>query len=181
MTLFTTSILAAAPAANEGIAEGFGINGPAILAQVILFLIVYLILKKFAFGPIGAMLEERRKTIEAAQLNAEKIRKDLQATESKIEEMLQSANSDSERLINEAKESAEKLGDQRKQQAVAEAQAIIEKANKASEAERAAMMNELKADFGKLVVAATSKVAGKELSAADQERISRETAADLAQ
>lgn len=180
MNVFTTTILAAAPAGQEGVFEGFGINGPAIAAQVILFLIVYLILKKFAFGPIGEMLEERRKTIEAAQLNAEKIRKDLESTETKIEELLQSANADSERLINEAKESADKVGEQRKQQAVSEAQAIIEKATKASEAERAAMMNELKADFGKLVVAATSKVAGKELSAADQERISRETATEIA-
>ena len=32
-----------------------------ILAQLILFIIVYFVLKKFAFGPIIAMLEERRK------------------------------------------------------------------------------------------------------------------------
>jgi len=53
----------------------FGLEWPKFLAQLILFIIVYFVLKKFAFGPIIAMLEERRKLIEEGQLNAKKIKK----------------------------------------------------------------------------------------------------------
>jgi len=59
----------------------FGVTWPKFLAQVILFLTVYIILKKFAFGPIIAIFEERRKTIEEGQANAEKIKKQLADSE----------------------------------------------------------------------------------------------------
>ena len=184
MNLLSTTVLAAADphhAGEGGIAESFGLSLSGIIAQVVLFLIVYLILKKFAFGPIQGMLEERRNTIADAQANAAKIREELTTTEKRIDEMLVGANSESQKMINDAKESADKVGEQRKQQAIAEAQTILDKAAKAAEAERNAAMAELKADFGRLVVATTSKVTGKELTSDDQERISKETASELAQ
>ena len=48
----------------------FGIAWPKFAAQVILFLIVYAILRKFAFAPIIAIFEQRRRTIEEGQANA---------------------------------------------------------------------------------------------------------------
>ena len=48
----------------------FGISWPKFAAQVILFLIVYVILKKFAFGQIISIFEQRRRTIEEGQANA---------------------------------------------------------------------------------------------------------------
>lgn len=181
MNLLTTTILAAADpqAESGGIADGFGVSATGIIAQVILFLIVYLILKKYAFGPIQGMLEERSQTIANAQANAEKIRAELASTEKRIDEMLAEANADSQKMINEAKESADKVGEQRKQQAIVEAKIIVEKAAIAAEAERKETMSKLKAEFGRLVVDATSKVTGKELTGADQERISKETASEL--
>ena len=59
----------------------FGVNWPKFLAQVILFLIVYMILKKFAFAPVIAIFEERRRTIEEGQSNAAKIKKQLAESE----------------------------------------------------------------------------------------------------
>ena len=59
------------------ILTNFGVNWQKFGAQAILFLIVYLVLKKFAFGPAVAMFEERRRRIEEGQLNAEKIKKQL--------------------------------------------------------------------------------------------------------
>ena len=184
MNLSTTSIRAAADpshAEKGGIAENFGVSVSGILAQVILFLIVYLILKKFAFGPIQGMLEQRSQTIADAQANAEKIRAELASTEKRIDEMLVEANTESQKMINEAKESADKVGEQRKQQAIVEAKSIVDKAAVAAEADRKEAMATLKAEFGRLVVATTSKVTGKELTGADQERISKETASELAQ
>lgn len=181
MNLLTTTILAAADPSGGGggPAASFGLSAAGFIAQVILFLIVYLILKKYAFGPIQAMLEERSQTIANAQADAEKIRAELASTEKRIDEMLSEANSESQKMINEAKESADKVGEQRKQQAIAEAKTIVDKAAVAAEAERKDAMAKLKAEFGRLVVDATSKVTGKELTGADQERISKETASEL--
>jgi F-type H+-transporting ATPase subunit b len=53
----------------------FGVYWPNLIAQVVLFAIVYWVLKRYAFRPVIAMLEERRRRIEEGQLNAEKIKK----------------------------------------------------------------------------------------------------------
>ncbi len=54
----------------ETIAQQFGVNWPSFIAQVILFVIVYFVLRKYAFGPIVTMLEESRRRIEEGQINA---------------------------------------------------------------------------------------------------------------
>ena len=56
-------------------AETFGWTWQLFLAQVISFTIVALLLRRFAYKPILAVLEERRRKIEEGQLNAEKIKK----------------------------------------------------------------------------------------------------------
>jgi F-type H+-transporting ATPase subunit b len=62
---------------------------------------------------------------------------------------------------------------------VAEAAAIISKAREASELERTRIMGELKRDFGRLVVDATSRVSGKALSDEDQARLNKEALAQV--
>ena len=56
-------------------ADTFGWNPWLFLSQVISFVIVALLLQRFAYKPILAVLEERRRTIEEGQINAEKIKK----------------------------------------------------------------------------------------------------------
>src|SRR5881392_3748126 len=56
-------------------AETFGWNWKLFLSQVISFCIVAFLLQRFAYKPILAILEERRRKIEEGQLNAEKSRK----------------------------------------------------------------------------------------------------------
>ena len=56
----------------------FGVNFWAFFSQVIIILVVYLILKKFAFGPVLALLEERRKRIADGEANLDKIREQME-------------------------------------------------------------------------------------------------------
>ena len=58
-------------------AEKFGWNWKLFLSQVISFCIVAYLLQRFAYKPILAVLEERRRKIEEGQINAEKIKKEL--------------------------------------------------------------------------------------------------------
>lgn len=158
----------------------FGVYWGPFIAQVIIVLIVYVILSKYAFGPVMAMLEARRKRIEDGEKNLKKIETDLEQAEERVQSMLDDANKDAERLITEARESAEAIRTQKTQQAVGEAQQILEKAREASKLEHEKVMNELKKDFGKLVIDATSKVSGKILNDDDQKRINEETADQVA-
>src|SRR5438445_780783 len=70
-------------------AETFGWNWKLFLSQVISFCIVAFLLQRFAYKPILAVLEERRRKIEEGQLNAEKIKKELAEAEKRYQEIRQ--------------------------------------------------------------------------------------------
>lgn len=162
------------------ILKTFGLDWPKFLAQVIIVLVVYFILSKYAFGPVLAMLEARRRRIAEGEANLEKIKSEMDKAEEKVRGMLERANADAERLIAEARESAEAVRSQKTQEAIKEAQSILEKARDASRLEHEAAMNELKRDFGRLVIDATSKVTGKVLDEKDQKRINEEAVGQVA-
>src|SRR6266568_2316708 len=161
-------------------AETFGWNWRLFLSQVISFVIVALLLRRFAYKPILAVLEERRRKIEEGQLNAEKIKKELAEAEKRYQEILSKANADAQKMIDEARESAAHLSERKQQEAITAAEQIIAKAREASAIEHERTMESLKRELGRLVVDTTAKVAGKVLTAEDQQRLQEETARQLA-
>jgi F-type H+-transporting ATPase subunit b len=161
-------------------AETFGWNPWLFLSQVISFLIVAFLLRRFAYKPILAVLEERRRKIEEGQLNAEKIKKELAEAEKRYQEILAKANADAQRMIDEARESAAHLSERKQQEAIAAAEQIIAKAREVAALEHERTMESLKHELGRLVVETTGKVAGKVLTPEDQQRLQEETARQLA-
>lgn len=160
--------------------ENFGVDWPKFLAQTILFLIVYLVLRRFAFSSVVNMLEERRRRIEEGQLNAEKIKKQLAEAELRYEEILRKAHADSKALIEEARAAAEASTNKEIQRAIKDAELIIVHAKEAIAIDRQRMVEEVKHDMINLVVTTTEKVAGKILNADDQQRLNKEAAQALA-
>lgn len=158
----------------------FGVTWPKLIAQIILFLVVYFILSKFAFKPILAMLEERRRRIEEGQSNAEKIKRQLAEAELRYQEILRKANDDAGRLLEEARLSGEAQSQKAAQQAIKDAEGIITKAHETIALERGKMVAEVKSEMIGLVVETTAKVTGKTLTADDQKRLTEETARQLA-
>src|SRR5213075_483494 len=90
-------------------ADTFGWNWKLFLSQVVSFCIVAFLLRQFAYKPILAVLEDRRRKIEEGQLNAEKIRKELAEAEKRYQEIVAKANADAQRMIDEARESSSHL------------------------------------------------------------------------
>jgi F-type H+-transporting ATPase subunit b len=159
--------------------QSFGVEWPKFAAQVLLFMIVYFVLSKYAFKPIVAMLEERRRRIEEGQLNAEKIKKQLAESEKHYAEILNKANADAQRLIDEARASSASLAERKQQQAISEAEQILVKAREAATFEREKMFTDLKRELGRLVVDTTTKVTGKILTPEDQKRIAEESVREV--
>jgi F-type H+-transporting ATPase subunit b len=160
-------------------AETFGWNPWLFLSQVISFVIVALLLRRFAYKPILAVLEERRRKIEEGQLNAEKIKKELAEAEKRYQEILAKANADAQRMIDEARESAAHLSERKQQEAIAAAEQILAKAREASALEHERTMESLKRELGRLVVDTTAKVTGKVLTQEDQRRLQEEAAREV--
>ncbi len=113
-------------------AETFGWNPWLFFSQVISFVIVALLLRRFAYKPILNVLEERRRSIEEGQLNAEKIKRQLDEAETRYSEILAKANADAQKMIDETRESSAHLAERKQQEAIAAAEQIIAKAREAS-------------------------------------------------
>jgi F-type H+-transporting ATPase subunit b len=162
------------------VADTFGWNSWLFLSQVISFTIVALLLRRFAYKPILAVLEERRRTIEEGQLNAEKIKKQLAEAEQRYAEILAKANAEAQKMIDEARTSAGHVAERKQQEAIAAAEQIIAKAREASAIEHDRAMEALKHELGRLLVDTTAKVTGKVLNAEDQRRLQEEASRQLA-
>jgi F-type H+-transporting ATPase subunit b len=154
--------------------DKFGVQVVPFVSQTVSFILVAILLKKFAFGPIQAMLEQRKSRIAEGEANLVKIQKQLADSEKNSAEAIAKANEEAQRLVNEAKESAAILSDRKAQEAIASAQQILAKAEAAAKAERDLIKAELKREFGRLVTATTSQVTGKVLNTDDQKRINDE-------
>jgi F-type H+-transporting ATPase subunit b len=151
-----------------------GIDVPKLVAQIIIFMIVWLVLKKYAFGPVTEVLEERRRRIAAGEEQLKQIKSNLATSEAQAAAALGRANAEAERMVKEARDAAASVGEAERQKAVAEAAGIISKSREASELERNRIMSELKRDFGRLVVDATARVSGKALTDEDHARLQKE-------
>jgi len=158
----------------------FGVDWPHFIAQLILFLIVYFVLNRFAFAPLLKVLEERRKRIEEGQLNAEKIKKQLAEAELRYQEVLRKANDDAQVMLDESRKNNEAFSQREMEKAVKESASIVERARHEITSERNRMVDEVRREMVSLVVKTTAQVAGKILTHEDQKRLSEEAAKELA-
>jgi F-type H+-transporting ATPase subunit b len=161
-------------------AETFGLNLGLFLSQVISFVLVAALLRRFAYKPILNVLHERRERIAEGLRNADEIKQQLAKAEQRHQEILAKANVEAQRMIDEARESAGHLAERREQEAIAAAEQILAKAREASVLEHERTMAELKREVGRLVVDTTAKVTGKVLTSDDQRRLQEETGRQLA-
>lgn len=167
-------ILAAADVVTQ-----FGLSWGKLFAQIAIFIIVYTILKRKAFGPIQGMLEQRRQRIADGEANLEKIAKDLADAEKNAKAIIAKADADAARLLKDADDSAKLLAERKQQDAAHEASQIMAKAREAAKLEHEQLMSQLKREFGRMVSDATARVTGKVLTSDDQGRINQETAAQV--
>ena len=161
------------------IARTFGVDWSHLVAQIISFSIVCGLLYLFAYKPILKMLTQRRELIAQGLANSEKIKAELEKTESQRAEVIAQANGQATRLIEEARSTAARLREQEKQKAIAAGEQIVARAHEAAAQDHTQMLAQLKREVGRLVVRTTAAITGKVLTADDQRRLAEETAREL--
>lgn len=160
--------------------EQFGFNTSLFISQVISFLIVAVLLHRFAYKPILKVLEERRQTIAQGLANADKIKEELAKTEAARQQIMAQANSQANKLIEEARAAAAKVQEAETQKAIAAAEQIIAKAREAASQDLERERQNLRREIGQLVVRTTAQVTGKVLTMDDQKRLIDETGKQMA-
>jgi F-type H+-transporting ATPase subunit b len=172
--------LASAEKADADIFHKLGIYPSGLISQIIVFLILGWLLNKYAFGPVLAILDERRRKIDESLKNAERVKNELAQAEVTRAEIIKKANDQANAIIEEARASAEKVGALKTQEAVQQAEAILKKASEAAIREREQVLAQVRQELGQLVVSTTAKVVGRTLTADDQSRLQKEALSQLA-
>jgi F-type H+-transporting ATPase subunit b len=179
MNAFTSLAVASSDGQVAQIARTFGVDWQHLVAQIISFTIVCAVLYKFAYKRILAMLELRREQIRQGIANAEKIKAELDKTETQRQEVLAQAHTQGAKFIEDARVAAARVQQQETAKAVTAAEQIIAKAREAAVHDHDRMLSELKREVGKLVVQATTTVARKILTEEDQRRLAEETSKEI--
>jgi F-type H+-transporting ATPase subunit b len=128
------------------------------------FLIVFFLLKKFAWKPILNMLHERECSIENALKAADRAREDMEKMQADNERILGEARAEREKIFREAREIKEKILTAAREQASAEKEKILTAARAAIEAEKNAAIGEMRNAAAELSVLIAEKLLRNELS-----------------
>ena len=128
------------------------------------FLLVFFILKKFAWKPILETLKERETGIAEAIASADKIKTEMAALKNENEALLAQAREERAVLIKEAKETANKMVSDAKEKARAEYDRIVADAQSAITQQKNAALTDVKNQVGSLVIEVAEKVLRRELA-----------------
>lgn len=156
--------------AAEGGEEAAGLElilpaAPELVYGFISFVIVFFVLRKFAFPQIDQLLEDRRAAIQGRMEEAEEELEDARATRRRYEEQLSEARDEADRIIEDARSTAESLRQDIVAKAESEAESIRERAQTEVANERDRALQELRAEVGQLSVELASRIVEKEIDA----------------
>ncbi len=138
------------------------------LWYLIVFSILLLAVKHYAWGPVKDMMEKRRQKVIDDLDQAASDRKKAEILANEREAALKNSRQEATQILSDAKSNAQKIGKQIVSEANAEASAIREKAKADAAQAKTDALNEARDEVADLSVTIAEKVIAKNLSAADQ-------------
>lgn len=154
-----------------------GISGWNLIVQLVAFLVFILLFWKLALGPITRMIDQRQDRIRESMEAAQRIERELAATQVRNEEVLAEARREAQQILATARDNSEQLLARAREQSQAEANQMVEKARGAIQAEQEQAWLKLRQDVADLAIAAATKIVRHELNRQEQARLIEETLA----
>ncbi|MFL5959407.1 MAG: F0F1 ATP synthase subunit B [Gaiellaceae bacterium] len=140
---------------------------------IVFFLIVFFILRKYAFGAIQRLIDERRESIRRAIEAADNARDEAQKLLEEHRKLIADARGQGEAILAEARKTRESMEQRMREETEAERQRRLEETRKEIAAETARALQQIRAEVADLTLEAASRVVGRTLDAErDRELIS---------
>ena len=137
--------------------------------QLLIFIFLVLLLKKFAWKPILDTVNERESSIKDAMSEADKARNEMAAIQESNQKVLKEATTEREALLKDARNTGAEIVAQAKTDAKTEANKIISQAQEAIQNEKRAAVNELKNQVAQISLEIAEKVIDTELANKDKQ------------
>ena len=135
-----------------------------ILWQSLIFLLLVLLLSRYAWKPILNSLKERETSIQNALDSAEKARSEMAKLQSDNEKLLKEAREERDKILKEAREASNRLKDEAQLDARKSADKIIEEARAAIQIEKQAALKEVRTQVALFSLEVAEKLMKKNLS-----------------
>jgi F-type H+-transporting ATPase subunit b len=146
---------------------------------LVCFAITFFVLRKFAFGPVQKIIDERRQRIRQALDEADNARAEARRLLEEHRSMMQQARGDAEQILSEARRIAESQAERMRGELEADRQRRLEEKTKQIEAETRRALEQIRAEVAELTLVATGKVTGKVLTGDDHRRLIDEAISEL--
>lgn len=133
--------------------------------QTLIFIILVLLLKKYAWNAILVSVREREEKIQEGIEAADKAKEMMRELREDNEKLLAEARLERDGIIKAAREAKEKMISEAKAKASEEADKVIKSAQETIKAEKSAAMNEIRTHVAELSVSIAEKILKNEIAA----------------
>ena len=151
----------------EKLIEEFSIG--LFVWQTVIFMLLVLMLKKYAWSPILKAVNEREQGIKDALQSAELAKKEMESLKADNDKIMKQARVERDTLLKEARGIKNSIVSQAKDEAKAEAQKIIENANESIKNEKNAAVSEIKKQVATLSIDIAEKILKEKLTDDDKQ------------
>lgn len=156
-----------------------GLKFKPLIVQIVGFLILFWILKKYLFGRITGMIKERGDEIKRAYEQNEKTREEVRQLKAQYEQQLQEIQEKADSVIQEATKKATQAGQEILEKTRREAEQLREKRLAELEQEKKKAIAEIRAEVVKLSILLTSRMIEKTLDRPTAEKLADEIIGEI--
>ena len=155
------------------------VNPGLMIWTIVCFLVVLFVLKRYAFGPIQQMIDQRRERIEQAIAEADNARDEARRLLEEHRKLIGQAKSEAEQILSEARRLADAQRDRVKQETEEDRQRRLEETHRQIDQATAQALGQIRDEVGKLSLLAAEKITRKSLDEKDQQRLIDEALAEI--
>lgn len=134
-----------------------GIDWRLLIAQLVNFLILFVLLKKLLYKPILDLFEQRRRKIADGMRDADVTKERLAGIELERKQILHQTEAERQRMLEAAAMDVEGLRRQRLQAVATEAEGVLNRAREEADRVRGELLAEVRDELGDLVLAISRK------------------------
>jgi len=142
---------------------------------IITFLLLLVLLARYAWKPLLAFLASREETIKTSLENAQSAKKELERIQQESAQIIRKAHGEAESIVSRSWSDAEKVREEMKQKAKTEADAIVKESQRQIELETGRALRQIRSEVADLSIAIASKVIQRNVSKEDNSRLIEDT------
>ena len=150
-----------------------------LIAQILNFLVLLVILAKFAYKPLLKAMDDRRNRIINDLDSAEQTRLDAEALKEQYAEQLAGARQEATEIVNKANQIAQNLHDELVEQARVEQEALLANAKERIEQEKQQALLDIRSEVIKLSTLIAGKIVNQKLNSANDQKLVADIADDV--